>query len=148
QDAAEAVRWYRQAARLGYHPEAQNNLGVMYADGRGVDRNHASAVYWYALAAQQGNQYAPGNLEKSLPRLTQMRVAAPVANVRAGRSTDSTILRQVRQGDRVWRLATVDGWYEVYLKDGHTIGWIADALVEPVTAAPAVSSGPFPPAPA
>ena len=35
QDDTEAVKWYRKAAEQG-HAEAQNNLGVMYLNGRGV----------------------------------------------------------------------------------------------------------------
>jgi TPR repeat protein len=35
QDHAEAVKWYRKAAEQGY-PAAQNDLGWMYQNGRGV----------------------------------------------------------------------------------------------------------------
>ena len=34
---------------------AQNNLGVMYALGKGVTRNFTEAEKWYRLAAAQGN---------------------------------------------------------------------------------------------
>jgi TPR repeat protein len=34
--------------------EAQFNLGVMYAEGKGVIKNDAEAVRWYELAADQG----------------------------------------------------------------------------------------------
>jgi TPR repeat protein len=30
----------------------------MYADGRGVPQDHAEAVRWYRLAAEQGNAFA------------------------------------------------------------------------------------------
>ena len=40
---AEAVRWYRKAARQGY-ANAQTNLGVMYDRGRGVRQNHRGGV--------------------------------------------------------------------------------------------------------
>ena len=42
---------------------AQLNLGVMYADGRGVLKDDAEAVKWYRLAADQGQvdaQYGLG----------------------------------------------------------------------------------------
>ena len=34
--------------------EAQNNLGGMYDEGRGVPQDDAEAVRWYRLAAEQG----------------------------------------------------------------------------------------------
>ena len=42
--------------------EAQFNIGVMYAEGRGVPRDDAEAVRWYRLAAEQGHAYAQFNL--------------------------------------------------------------------------------------
>ena len=40
----------------------QYNLGVMYADGRGVARDDAEAVRWYRRAAEQGNASGQVNL--------------------------------------------------------------------------------------
>ena len=57
----EATEWYRKAAEQGV-PEAQNNLGVMYKDGQGVDRDDAEAVRWFLLAARRGNVLAQSNL--------------------------------------------------------------------------------------
>jgi len=57
----EAAEWYRKAAEQGV-PEAQNNLGVMYKDGQGVDRDDAEAVRWFLLAARRGNVLAQSNL--------------------------------------------------------------------------------------
>ena len=34
--------------------EAQNSLGVMYDNGRGVPESDAEAVKWFRLAAEQG----------------------------------------------------------------------------------------------
>ena len=60
-DAAEAAKWYRLAAEQG-HAIAQNNLGGMYADGRGVPQDDAEAVRWYRQAAVQGAAEAQYNL--------------------------------------------------------------------------------------
>ena len=92
EDHAEAVRWYRLAAkqvhqsvaipdeglsdaelenliaemeRLGPrqgHAGAQFNLGLMYANGAGVLKDDAEAVRWYRLAADQGLAGAQLNL--------------------------------------------------------------------------------------
>ena len=42
--------------------EAQNTLGFMYAQGRGVSQDDEEAVKWYWLAADQGNAVAQYNL--------------------------------------------------------------------------------------
>jgi len=47
------VQWYRKAAEQGF-AKAQYNLGVKYANGQGVKRDHAEAVRWYRKAAEQG----------------------------------------------------------------------------------------------
>ena len=52
-DDAEAVRWYRKAAKQGY-AKAQCNLGVAYENGQGVKQDHDEAVRWYLKAAEQG----------------------------------------------------------------------------------------------
>lgn len=49
-----AVEWYRRAAEQGLL-EAQYNLGNMYADGRGVEKDEVCAVDWYWKAAEQGS---------------------------------------------------------------------------------------------
>ena len=61
QDDAEAVAWFRKAAAQG-HADAQYNLGVMYANGKGVPQDFAEAIAWYRKAAVQGHTAAPFNL--------------------------------------------------------------------------------------
>jgi TPR repeat protein len=48
-------------AELG-DAEAQFNLGVLYDEGAGVDRNLATAAEWYRKAAEQGFIDAQTNL--------------------------------------------------------------------------------------
>jgi len=43
-------------------PDAQNNLGVMYQNGRGVRQDDSQAVRWYRKAAEQGYASAQNNL--------------------------------------------------------------------------------------
>ena len=57
----EAALWYRMAAEQGVS-EAQNNLGVMYKDGQGVEQDFKEAAHWFLLAAQQDNTLAQLNL--------------------------------------------------------------------------------------
>lgn len=42
--------------------KAQNDLGDAYSEGKGVNRNRAEALKWYAKAAKQGNADALYNL--------------------------------------------------------------------------------------
>jgi TPR repeat protein len=56
-----AYKRFRQAAMKG-DPIAQNNIGRMYADGRGVDQDSGKAVQWFTSAAKQGNVDAAMNL--------------------------------------------------------------------------------------
>ena len=63
----EAVSWYTKAAERGY-ALAQNALGEMYYNGKGVDENLTEterwkeAVKWYTKAADQGSAPAQFNL--------------------------------------------------------------------------------------
>ena len=38
--------------------DAQINLGVMYAEGKGVPQDHVLAHMWFNLSAAQGNEKA------------------------------------------------------------------------------------------
>ena len=51
----------KKAAEQG-HVGAQNNLGVMYANGDGVPEDDTKAVRWYRQAAEQGLALAQNNL--------------------------------------------------------------------------------------
>ena len=60
-DYKTALREWKPSAEQG-DADAQYNLGVMYANGRGVDQNYKTAVKWYTLAAEQGHATAQYNL--------------------------------------------------------------------------------------
>ncbi len=60
-DYATALRLYRFAADQGF-AYARRNLGVMYANGRGVPKDDAEAAKWYRLAADQGYAVAQFDL--------------------------------------------------------------------------------------
>jgi hypothetical protein len=61
--ADSALTLCRRAAEQG-GAEAQYNLGVMYAKGRGVEQNEAEALQWIRKAADQGNEPAKQALER------------------------------------------------------------------------------------
>ena len=60
-DYATALREWKPLAEQG-NADAQNNLGLMYANGRGVPQDYKTAVKWFRLAAEQGDPDAQGAL--------------------------------------------------------------------------------------
>lgn len=51
----------RKAANLD-HVKAQLELGLMYAEGKGVEKNIKETLKWFIKAAEQGNVNAQNNL--------------------------------------------------------------------------------------
>jgi hypothetical protein len=47
------LKWYLLAAQCG-DALAQFNVGFMYANAEGTERNYPEAVKWYRLSAMQG----------------------------------------------------------------------------------------------
>ena len=50
-DQQEALKWYKRAAEREL-PDAENELGVRYQDGDGVEQNYVQAAYWFHKAAE------------------------------------------------------------------------------------------------
>ncbi len=61
QEYEKAYIWYKISADNGFAP-SQNNLGVMYAKGHGVEKNEKEAFKWYLKAAKQGDDVAQCNV--------------------------------------------------------------------------------------
>ncbi|MDP7628350.1 MAG: SEL1-like repeat protein [SAR202 cluster bacterium] len=62
------------AAEQGY-AFAQYNLGLMYANGRGVPQNNVRAYVWWSVAAAQGHEDARGNRDIVSDELTPEQLA-------------------------------------------------------------------------
>ena len=56
-DYEKSQRWAVRAALFG-DPEAEEDLGVHYSDGKGVPRNVQIGIGWFALAAARGDTWA------------------------------------------------------------------------------------------
>nr|WP_325799751.1 hypothetical protein [Acidithiobacillus ferriphilus] len=56
-----AAYWYKKAAQQE-NISAEYTLGLMYANGQGVDKNNKAAIYWWQKAAAQGGEY--GNIAR------------------------------------------------------------------------------------
>jgi len=64
-DFTMAMAEWKQLAQDG-DARAQFNLGVLFDQGRGVMRNHVTAVHWWRKSADQGFASAQHNLANSL----------------------------------------------------------------------------------
>ena len=73
QDYKEAVKWYRLATAQGL-AQAQNNLGVMYAEGRGVTQDYASAHMWWNLASSAGDADGAKNRDIVAKKMTPQQI--------------------------------------------------------------------------
>ena len=57
------------------HAEAQFNLGVLYANGRGVPKDYVRAYAWVNLAAAQGEKNAVKAKDILRPHMTADQIA-------------------------------------------------------------------------
>src|SRR5690606_1093600 len=48
-DLTQALIWYKKAANAG-HTAAQRQVGLIYAEGRGIPQNYIEAARWYEMA--------------------------------------------------------------------------------------------------
>jgi TPR repeat protein len=56
-----AFRLFKPLAEAG-DPAAQNNLGVLYREGKGVPQNYPESLKWFHSSADQGDAWAEYNL--------------------------------------------------------------------------------------
>ena len=73
QDYEAALKWYTLAAEQG-DSNAQNNLGVMFANGQGVPENFIYAHMWFSISALNGN----ANGRKSQEIIEKRMIAARI----------------------------------------------------------------------
>ncbi len=70
---------YRKLAEQG-HAEAQNKLGIMYQNGKGVPQDDAHAYMWFKLAASrlrpgEGRDIAVKNRDDVAMRMTPAQIS-------------------------------------------------------------------------
>jgi len=100
-DYERALQTLLPLAETSDHAYAQYFLGVMYANGQGVDQDHEQAVRWYRAAAEKGVAAAQTRLGQlylegqGVPRDMEFAyawfsVAAQLGNARAARLLEQT----------------------------------------------------------
>ena len=89
-DYLPAVRLFRPLAEQG-NPKAQNQIGVMYRKGEGVQPSPARAFMWFSLSARRGDAKAKAGLRDVSKSMTlgeisqarQMAQACEASNYRS-----------------------------------------------------------------
>lgn len=119
-----ATGWYLMAAEQDY-TDAQYALGRMYFSGTSVRRNYALATVWLSRAARSGHEVAANTLPGALSQLPRRRLRGPT-EVRQQPAAASPVIRIAGNRETAYQLSRTEGWTEVYLTAGHTVGYIRD----------------------
>ncbi len=69
QNFSEAVQWYRKAA-IQNNPTAQFQLGLLYAEGIGVEKDEVEAFAYWSISASGGYLHSKEQLNKTKPHMT------------------------------------------------------------------------------
>lgn len=122
-DTDRAMEWYRKAAEQDY-PDAQYAVAALDARDRSV------TTYWLARAARLGHERAARDLPSVLSRLPRTRVRKTV-ELRERADDSSRVIQTAKPGDYLYELGRSSEWLEVYIKDGHSIGFISLDQLQP-----------------
>jgi len=85
------VKWYRKAAEQGY-TSAQDDLGICYANGDGVEKDYVEAYAWYNLASKTNEKSAEARdqIEK---KMSSQQVTAAQKRTTELRAQTETMLK-------------------------------------------------------
>ena len=56
-DYLTAYKLWKPLAEAG-NEAAQNNLGILYREGKGITQNYSEAIKWFQRSADQGSAWA------------------------------------------------------------------------------------------
>jgi TPR repeat protein len=73
-EPAQAAQWLRQGAERG-DAESQHLLGLLYLDGKGVERRAAQAYQWLLLASERGHVLSSVILRESRDKFSEQERA-------------------------------------------------------------------------
>ena len=125
----EAFAWYLKAAQKGNSYFAAPRVAQMYEAGIVVPVDYANAARWYAVAARSNDaQEINVRLKANLQHLQRYRITAS-SEIRFNGDAKADVIRTAKADEIAYKLNGSGIWYEVYLKDGNTIGFVPqDAL--------------------
>ena len=99
------MRWLSSAASQGLDA-AQNNLGVLYENGEGVQQDLVRAYMWFSLSAAQGYVAAVKNANILAQRMTPAQLDEGNTLVR-GLEVNRTALAALRRGISIRAMPTI-----------------------------------------
>jgi len=73
-DYLPAIRLFRPMAEQG-NPKAQNQIGVMYRKGEGVQRSPTRAFMWFSFAAKRGDGQAKAGMREVKKAMTPVEIS-------------------------------------------------------------------------
>ncbi len=148
-----ALEWWQKAVAQG-HRDASFSIGMLYSLGEGeVSKNSDRAIDYYLIAADDGHEDAVAILKNMLQRDdryirnrlydmirertamfgVERRVKAKKLNARSGPSTESKIVTQLLQGEKVLQVNKQGLWSQVVILANedidHTV-WVYNPLLE------------------
>ena len=106
-DYATASLWFTQAANYGL-ADSQYNLGILYKNGLGVEKNLTQAYKWFSLASNKGDKQATTQRDmlrskmrtqdifaaESLVSRWQPKKMNPVANLKKGKTLSKAVPKE------------------------------------------------------
>ncbi len=90
-DYVQAAKWYRKAADAG-NPEAQMNLGILYANGQGVPLDYVRGFAWLSRAKAAG-------LKRATQALHSLRDIMTPKQLMAAEFTSHNLARETSSDD-------------------------------------------------
>jgi len=148
-----ALEWWQKASEQG-HSDASFSIGMLYSLGEGeVPKDSDKAIDYYLIAADEKHEDAIAILKSMLQRDdrdirnrlydiirnrtsmfgVQRQVKARKLNVRNGPSTESKIVSQLLQGEKVLELSKQGLWSQVVILGNEDIKqtvWVYNPLLQ------------------
>ncbi len=113
-DYERALQTLLPLAQTSDHAYAQYFIGVMYANGQGVDRDFAAAAEWYRKAAEQGVAAAQARLGRlyedgqGVPRDMEFAYAWYAVATKLGNGRAASLLERARGNMTAEEMAEAD----------------------------------------
>lgn len=127
-----AVELYQRAANLG-HAGAMDNLGLFYALGQGVEADLRQSMRYMAHAAANGHRGAiadAATLADTIPVATIQQESG----LRQVPATSESPSATLAAGTKIHILHDPGSeWLEIYVPNGHQIGFVQRAIVRVAT---------------
>ncbi len=125
-DYVRAAEWYRKAAAQGI-ASAQNNLGLMYLEGRGVPQDARKAAVFWRAAVEKGHAIAQYNLGLIYFKGEGVKKDRVEAERLIRRAAESGLRDAQFALGQIKRMGFVDGtspaealhWYQLAAAKGH-----------------------------